>query len=84
MSSFYGNSLREEEDGMVYYFMINGFLICYFFSVEADIHKVRSRRIVGQLINRHQIKIPKVEVSDLKQVNESFRVVWQKSQAHTM
>ncbi|MEZ8393695.1 hypothetical protein AB4252_06835 [Vibrio cyclitrophicus] len=72
------------QDGMVYYFMISGFLICYFFSVGKDIHDVRAKRIGGQLVNRTQIKIPKVELSDLKQVHDGFKVVHEKAQSHTL
>lgn len=68
------------KDGMVYYFMISGFLICYFFKVESDIHEVRTKRIGGQLINRTQIKIPKVELTDLKQVHDAFKAVHEKAQ----
>lgn len=72
------------EDGMVYYFMISGFLICYFFNVESNLHKVRSKRINGQLINRSQIKIPKVELSNLKQVHDAFKAAYEKSKSHIM
>lgn len=72
------------QDGMVYYFMISGFLICYFLSVGKEIHDVRTMRIRRQLVNRTQIKIPKVELSDLKQVYDSFKVVYEKAQSHTL
>lgn len=70
------------EDGMVYYFMISGFLICYFFYAGNDIHDVRTRRINGQLLNRPQIKIPKVELSSLKQVHNAFKFVYEKAHSH--
>lgn len=70
---------ETSEEGIAYYFMINGFFICYFFNAENDIHEVRTKRLKGQLINRPQIKIPKVEVVDLPPVYESFRVVYLKA-----
>ncbi|WP_305817385.1 hypothetical protein [Photobacterium leiognathi] len=73
---------KTAKDGMVYYFMISGFLIGYFLSVDEDIHDIRTKRIVGQLVNRTQIKIPKVELTDLKQVNEGFKAIYKKSKSH--
>jgi hypothetical protein len=70
------------EDGIVYYFMISGFLICYFFYVGSDMHDVRTMRISGQLLNRSQIKIPKVELSNLKQVHTALKAVYEKAQSH--
>ncbi|TOG33781.1 hypothetical protein CGJ05_23530 [Vibrio parahaemolyticus] len=75
---------KTAKDGIVYYFMISGFLVCYFFSVGEDIHDIRAKRIGGQLVNRTQIKIPKVELTDLKQVHEGFRVIYEKSKLHTL
>ncbi|OCH11182.1 hypothetical protein A6E03_19105 [Aliivibrio sp. 1S128] len=75
---------KTAEDGIVYYFMISGFLICYFFHVGTDIHDIRAKRIGGQLVNRPQIKIPKVELSDLKQVHDGFKAVHEKAQSHTL
>jgi len=72
------------EDGMVYYFMISGFLICYFFKVESDIHEARTKRIGGQLLNRSQIKIPKVELSNLKQVHDAFKTMYEKARSHIL
>ncbi|MDC5722803.1 hypothetical protein [Vibrio europaeus] len=59
------------QDGMTYYFMIDGFLIGFYLNVEKDIHDVRTLRIAGQLKNRKQIRIPKVEIVKLKQVHQA-------------
>jgi len=75
---------KTAKDGLVYYFMINGFLICYFFSAGEDICDARTKRISGQLINRSQIKIPKVELTELKQVHEAFNAVYEKSKSHKL
>lgn len=68
------------QDGLVYYFMIDGFFIGYYLAVGSDIHATRTLRIRGQLINSCEIKIPKIEVSELKQVYETFRVISIKAQ----
>ncbi|PAW07614.1 hypothetical protein B6K85_26680 [Vibrio sp. V1B] len=70
--------------GLMYYFMISGFLICYHFSAESDLHEMRTKRIGGQLLNRQQIRIPKVEISDLKQVYDAFMSASYKSKDHPL
>ncbi|MCG3737834.1 hypothetical protein ACXHQT_16555 [Vibrio cincinnatiensis] len=75
---------KTAKDGMVYYFMISGFLIGYFFSIGEDIHDIRAKRITGQLVNRTQIKIPKVELIDLKQVHDGFKVIYEKSKLRSL
>jgi hypothetical protein len=70
---------KTVNDGMVYYFMVNGFLINYFLKREDDIHALRTSRINGQLQNRSQIRIPKVEVINIKQINDALNSVIKKS-----
>jgi len=70
---------KTAQEGILYYFMIDGFLIVFFFSAGKDIHDARTMRIAGQLRNRNQIRIPKVEITDLKQINEALNVVFDKA-----
>lgn len=68
------NFCAEENpnDGLAYYFMVNGFFISYFFYVGNTIYDMKSKKIHGQLENRQQIKIPKVELRNLKPLNNVF------------
>ncbi|MDD9200789.1 hypothetical protein [Aliivibrio sp. S2MY1] len=75
---------KTPKEGLIYYFMINGFLICYHFGTETDLHTIRTKRLAGQLLNRSQIRIPKVEISDLKQVHDAFDNAYNKSKSHAI
>lgn len=70
---------KHVTDGMVYYFMVHGFFICFCLKSFEDIHDVRTFKVTGQITNRYQLKIPKVQISEIKQINEAFRVLSEKS-----
>ena len=64
----------ESEVTLMYYFMVDGFVICYLFYA----HGVGSkpvRPMSGILMNRNRIKIPKVDVTELKQIHEAFAYI---------
>jgi len=64
----------ESEVTLLYYFMVDGFVVCYLFYA----HGVGSRPVTpmsGVLVNRNRIKIPKVDVTELKQIHEAFSYV---------
>lgn len=46
------------EDGIVYYFAIDGFLIIYHLIANADIHKLRTTFNRAQIMNRNSMKVP--------------------------
>ncbi len=73
---------HNARDGIMYYFMVDGFLIGYYLNVEEDIHKVRTFQIYGQLKNRPQIKIPKAEITELKQINDALNSAIMKSKKY--
>lgn len=50
-----GNSI---DDGIVYYFMVDGFLIIYHLSANLDIHKLRTSFNRAQIMNRNSVKVP--------------------------
>ncbi|NOI60486.1 hypothetical protein [Vibrio coralliilyticus] len=60
------------EGGMLWYFMVDGFLIAYHFSPESDIHAVRTKRNYAQITNRSKLIVPIADVSDFKQVSDAF------------
>ncbi|AIW13923.1 hypothetical protein IX91_06870 [Vibrio tubiashii ATCC 19109] len=84
MMSFGIERGETAQDGMIYYFMIDGFLIGFYLNVEKDIHDVRTLRIAGQLKNRKQIRIPKVEIVNLKQVHQALNTVIDKAKGSTL
>ncbi|WP_236790158.1 hypothetical protein [Aliivibrio fischeri] len=74
-----GDSVKN---GIMYYFMVDGFLIGYFLSTEKDIHKIRTFKMYAQLNNRPEIKIPKAEIKELKQINDALNSAIIQCQKH--
>lgn len=62
-------------EGMMYYFMIDGFLITFFFNVSKSLQDVQSSKIFAQLHDLETIRIPKAEIIDLKQINDALNVM---------
>lgn len=64
----------ESERTLLYYFMVDGFVICYLFDGRG-IDSRSFRPMSGMLVNRNRIQIPKVDVTDLKQIHEAFSYI---------
>lgn len=64
----------ESEVTLLYYFMVDGFVICYLF-YGRGVGSRPVRPMSGILVNRNRIKIPKVDVTELKQIHEAFAYV---------
>lgn len=73
-----GNSI---EDGIVYYFVIDGFLIIYHLNASTDIHKLRTSFNRAQITNRNSLKIPKENIWDLT-IGNSLRTAIEKVILH--
>lgn len=63
---------EHAEDGFVFYFMVDGFLITYYFSIEEDIHAQRTRKYFAQLRNASSIKVPIRDIREFKQISDGF------------
>lgn len=66
---------------MIYYFMLDGFLVTYFLSAGKDLHEVRAKRINSQLVSGSSAKINKIEVHELKEIAEMFNIIIDKSKS---
>lgn len=64
----------EESATILYYFMVDGFLICYLF-YGRGLESSTSGVVSGVLENKNRIRIPKVEVTDLKQIHDAFAYI---------
>lgn len=60
---------NDVKDGVVYYFMAEGFLFLYYFKVENDIHVAFKERYQGQLRKRSLIKIPKINYDVVEEIH---------------
>lgn len=70
---------ERPEDGILYYFSVDGFLVIYHFSPEEDIHKVRTKKNFAQLANRHNMKVPIKDISNFKQIVDGFNAIQSKA-----
>ncbi|WP_141202169.1 hypothetical protein [Oceanimonas doudoroffii] len=60
------------DDGILYYFMVDGFLILYHFSSEKDIHTVRTKKNFAQILNKDRLYVPISDLGDFKQLADGF------------
>ncbi|MFT6909393.1 MAG: hypothetical protein ACJAS1_006110 [Oleiphilaceae bacterium] len=60
------------DDGMLWYFMVDGFLIVYHFSPEEDIHAVRTKRNYAQITNKQRLVVPISDISNFSQLSDGF------------
>lgn len=69
---------EEQSEEFLYYFMIDGFLICYLFKVVKNLELQKTTRYLSQLEDRPSIKLQKVDISELSQLSELFSTVTRK------
>jgi hypothetical protein len=69
-------------DGMVWYFMIDGFLIIYNFSPEKDIHEVRTKRVYAQITNKHTLSVPISDITNFKQLVDGISSIRKQAVKH--
>ncbi|HEO9035869.1 hypothetical protein LQ759_15010 [Serratia marcescens] len=60
---------------MIYYFMLDGFLVTYVLSVGKDLHDIRAKRLSSQLVSGSSARINKVEVNELKEIAGMFNMI---------
>jgi len=60
------------DDGMLWYFMVDGFLILYHFSHEKDLHTVRTKRNFAQITNKQRLVVPISDISNFSQLSKGF------------
>lgn len=60
------------EKGLLYYFVVDGFLIIYRFSPEEDIHEVRTKRNYAQITNKQRLLVPISDITNFKQLIDGF------------
>ena len=54
------------QDPVLFYFVVDGFLIIYYLRIFDDIHEQRTEIIAAQLTNNHRVFVPKVDYRTLK------------------
>ncbi|HZX16973.1 MAG TPA: hypothetical protein VFF22_08950 [Pseudomonas sp.] len=70
---------KNREDGVIYYFMVDGFLIIYHISCEDDTHKLRTKKNYAQISNTTNMKVPVSDISNFKQIADGFNSIRSKS-----
>jgi hypothetical protein len=66
---------EQSSDGMVWYFMIDGFLIIYYVSPEKDIHEVRTKRVYAQITNKQKLFVPISDITNFKQLVDGINSI---------
>lgn len=69
---------EELSEGFLYYFMIDGFLVCYLFKAVENFELQKTARYLSQLEDRSSIKLQKVDISELSQLSSLFSEVTRK------
>jgi hypothetical protein len=70
------------DDGMLWYFMVDGFLIIYHFSPEKDIHTLRTKRNFAQITNKQKLTVPIQDISNFKQLIDGFTSITKQAVMH--
>jgi len=73
---------EQSSDGMIWYFMIDGFLIIYHFTAEKDIHEVRTKRVYAQITNTNTLCVPISDISNFKQLVDGIRSISKQASEH--
>lgn len=63
---------ESHQDEIYYYFMVDGFLIVYNFTLHNDIHELRCKRIYAQLTNTSRLFVPRCDFRKLSQIYNAF------------
>lgn len=63
---------KSAKEGMLWHFMVDGFLIVYHLSPESDIHVVRTKRNYAQITNNNKLIVPIADISDFQKTYEAF------------
>lgn len=75
---------EDINDGITYFFVIEGFLILINFNASADIHSLRTDKIHNQMIDKPYIKIPFVDIWNIKEISDSLSIATDKIIRHKM
>jgi len=70
------------DDGMLWYFMVDGFLIIYHLSPEKDIHTIRTKRNYAQITNKQRMVVPISDIANFKQLVTGFSSITKQAIAH--
>jgi len=62
-------------EGMIWYFMVDAFLIIYNFSPEDDISKVRTNRVFAQITDKQTLRVPISDISNFKQLVDGLNSI---------
>ena len=63
------------QDPVLFYFVVDGFLIIYYLRIFDDIHEQRTEIIAAQLTNNHRVFVPKVDYRTFKFLNQAFEAI---------
>lgn len=63
------------QDPILYYFVVDGFLIMYHFKVYDDMERMKNERIAAQLTADSTIHIPKVDYRKFKFLNQVMKAI---------
>ncbi|KIP65161.1 hypothetical protein SN13_23340 [Vibrio alginolyticus] len=68
---------ESPKEPILYYFVVDGFLIIYHLCVYNDIHEQRTQHIAAQLTNSYKVFVPKVDYRTFKFLNQAFGAISQ-------
>lgn len=60
------------QEGILYYFMVDGFLVCYLFKMEESLELQKAAKYLSQLEDRSSIKIHKLDLKELSLISKMF------------
>lgn len=69
---------KTHQDGIMFYFMVDGFLVCYYLKAEQSFEIQKTAKYLSQLEERSSIRIKKVDISELSQISDAFSTLTRK------
>jgi hypothetical protein len=60
------------DDGILWYMMVEGFLIVYYFSTEEDLNSAKARKNYAQITNKQKLIIPISDICNFSQLSNGF------------
>jgi hypothetical protein len=60
------------DDGILWNFMVDGFLIVYYLSPEEDIHACRTKRNYAQITDKQRLVVPIADMSNFSHILDGF------------
>ncbi len=70
------------EEGLIYYFMVDGFVIVYHFNPEESIDSLKTKRKYAQIVNGKKLVVPVSDIRNFKQFADGISMIINKAINH--